>query len=133
LHEYLRVGKSHKTAKDGYFLRAESFYNVASYVDDMAWYLESYGGKPLHQQSHGESFISLLNHKFKGNGIYILNEPEAALSPTRQLSALAIIHELIKKGSQFIIATHSPILMAYPDATIYSLSDNAIEEISRYV
>lgn len=130
LHKYLKIVKSHKKPRDGYFLRAESFYNVATYVDDMAWYVGSYGGVPLHQQSHGEAFISLLNHKFEGKGIYILDEPEAALSPSRQLSALAIIHKLVRNDSQFIIATHSPILMAYPDAWIYSLSEESIEKIN---
>ncbi len=127
LHEYLRISKSFRTPKDGYFLRAESFYNVASYMDDIG-YLESYGGTSLHKQSQGESFLSLLNHKFRGNGLYLLDEPEAALSPARQLSALAIIHRLVKANSQFIIATHSPILIAYPHAKIYQLSDTGIYE-----
>lgn len=135
LHQYLNTVKSHKTAKDGYFLRAESFYNTVSYLEeiqkDVPWenVFASYGGESLHTKSHGEAFISLLNHKFKGKGLYILDEPEAALSPARQLSALAIIHELVRNDSQFIIATHSPILMAYPDATIYLLSENGIEEV----
>lgn len=129
LHKYLTLGRSHRTPADGYFLRAESFFNVASYVDEMAWYLNSYGGVPLHQQSHGEAFISLLNHKFRGNGLYLLDEPEAALSPSRQLSALAIMHELVMGGSQFIVATHSPILMSYPNATIYQLGESGVEPI----
>lgn len=135
LHEYLTTVKSHKTAKDGYFLRAESFYNTVSYLEeiqkDVPWQnvFASYGGKSLHARSHGEAFISLLNHRFKGKGLYILDEPEAALSPARQLSALTIIHELVKNDSQFVIATHSPILMAYPDALVYSLSEDGIEEV----
>jgi predicted ATPase len=128
LYNYLKSGKSFKTPKDGFFLRAESFYNVASYIDD-AGYLAGYGGKSLHEQSHGESFLSLLNYKFRGNGLYLFDEPEAALSPSRQLTALAIIHKLVKANSQFIIATHSPIIMAYPNARIYLFSDAGIQEI----
>ncbi len=128
LYKYLRLSRSFRSPKDGYFLRAESFYNVASYVDEIG-YIGSYGGKSLHKQSHGESFLSLLNNKFRGEGLYFLDEPEAALSPSRQLAALAIIHRLVKAKSQFIIATHSPILMAYPDARIYQLSEKGIEEI----
>jgi len=77
----------------------------------------------LHQQSHGESFLALILNKFRGNSIYILDEPEAALSPTRQMTMLARLHELVREGSQFIIATHSPIIMAYPDAIIYEIND----------
>jgi len=128
LYDYLKAGRSFSIPKDGYFLRAESFYNVASYMDDVD-YLAGYGGKSLHAQSHGESFLALLNHKFRGNGLYILDEPEAALSPSRQLSALAIIHMLVKAGSQFIIATHSPILMAYPQARILLLSESGFEQV----
>jgi predicted ATPase len=128
LHEHLRISKRYKAPKDGYFLRAESFYNVASYVDNVG-YLDSFGGKSLHKQSHGESFLSLLNYKFRGNGLYLLDEPEAALSPARQMTALAIIHKLVKQNSQFIIATHSPIIMAYPSAIIYQLSEDGIKEV----
>jgi len=130
LFEFLKAGRSYKAPRDSFFLRAESFYNVASYIDDVA-YENSYGGKSLHAQSHGESFLALLSHKFRGNGLYFLDEPEAALSPSRQLSALALIHRLVKNESQFIIATHSPILMAYPGSRIYSFSDDGISE-TRY-
>jgi predicted ATPase len=129
LCDYLKPGRSYKAPRDGFFLRAESFYNVASYIDDTG-YEGSYGGKSLHAQSHGESFLTLLTHKFKGNGLYLLDEPEAALSPSRQLSALALIHRLVKADSQFIIATHSPIIMAYPNAKIYLFSESGIREIS---
>jgi predicted ATPase len=97
-------------------------------MDDVG-YLTSYGGKSLHQQSHGESFMAVLTRKLRGNGFYIFDEPEAALSPLRLLAALAAIHDLVKKGSQFIIATHSPILMSYPEATIYEFSDTGVSEI----
>lgn len=128
LYKYLRIVKGFKQPKDGFFLRAESFYNVASYIDDVD-YAAYYGGKSLHEQSHGESFLSLLSYKFRGNSLYLLDEPEAALSPSRQLSVLAIIHKLVKANSQFIIATHSPIIMAYPNSKIYLFSDSEIREV----
>ena len=128
LYKYLKIVKGIKKPKDSFFLRAESFYNLASFIDDVN-YAGSYGGKSLHAQSHGESFLSLLNYKFRGNGLYLLDEPEAALSPSRQLSALSIIHKLVQDNSQFIIATHSPIIMAYPHAKIFLFSDAEICEI----
>jgi predicted ATPase len=133
LHQYLRIAKGFRKPRDGFFLRAESFYNVASEIDRLAdGIINSYGGKSLHEQSHGESFMSLLVHRLGGNGLYILDEPEAALSPQRQMAALAHIHRLVRRGSQFIIATHSPILMAYPDATIYSCSGEGIEAVDYF-
>ena len=124
LNEYITIVKGVRRPKDGFFLRAESFYNVASEVDRLdqegpVSLIDSYGGRSLHEQSHGESFMSLMLNRFRGNGIYILDEPEAALSPFRQMALLCRIHDLVNMGSQFIIATHSPILMAYPDADIY--------------
>ena len=118
---------------NGFFMRAESFYNFASYIDEIAEddssVLQAYGGKSLHQQSHGESFLSLFVNHFN-RGIYILDEPEAALSPNRQLSFLALIHELETSGkAQFIIATHSPILLCYPDTEIFSLDGDEIKTI----
>lgn len=121
--------RTHRTPKDLYFLRAESFYNVATFMDDLPEFLESYGGKSLHAQSHGESFLSVLNHKLRGNGVYLFDEPEAALSPTRQMSTLSIIHRLVNQNSQFVIATHSPIILAYPNAVIYMLTDDGIREV----
>ena len=119
--------------KDGFFLRAESFYNVASNIDDMdegpsfgGRVIDSYGGVSLHKQSHGESFLSLVQNRFGGHGLYLLDEPEAALSPARLLTLLGQIHALVDEDSQFIIATHSPILMAYPEARIYQLSEDGI-------
>ena len=120
-------------ASDGFFLRAESFYNVASNIDQMdrgpslgGRLVNSYGGVSLHHRSHGESFLALVQNRFGGHGVYLLDEPEAALSPTRQLTLLAQIHELVKQDSQFIIATHSPILMAYPGAEILEFSGDGI-------
>lgn len=113
---------------EGFFLRAESFYNFATYLEGVSD-MRAYGGKSLHAQSHGESFLSLFVNRFE-QGIYILDEPEAALSPQRQLSFLRVIHDLAEPGhAQFLIATHSPILLAYPGAAIYSLDGNAIEPI----
>lgn len=121
--------------RDGYFFRAESFFNIANYLDTLQ--KESgnayapYGGKSLHEQSHGESFMSFFENRLGLGGFFILDEPEAALSPQRQLSFLATIHELCKNSNaQFIIATHSPILLAYPGATIYSCDANMLEKIN---
>lgn len=132
LHRYLSVCKG-KHHKDGFFLRAESFYNVASYIDETDRtsvmgnpIINSYGGVSLHHQSHGESFMTLVEQRFSGQGLYILDEPEAALSPARLLHLLCHIHRLEKSGSQFIISTHSPILLSYPGACIYLLSENGI-------
>jgi len=87
----------------------------------------SYGGKSLHAQSHGEAFFSTFLHRFGGNGLYVLDEPEAALSPFRQMALLARIHDLVRTGSQFIVSTHSPLLMAYPDSVLYYLTPDGIE------
>lgn len=136
LHRHLRLAKGHIRARDGYFLRAESFFNVATEIERLDAepakappISDSYGDRAIHEQSHGESFLALLTKRFRGQGLYFLDEPEAALSPRRQLAALAAIHELVKKRSQFVIATHSPILLAYPDATILEFSDNGLEQI----
>ena len=129
LHYYLRFSKSLRKSGPGFFLRAESMYNIATEIDDVG-YMESYGNKSLHEQSHGESFWSLLEHKFRGNALYILDEPEAALSPSRQMSMLVRMHDLVKENAQFIIATHSPILMAYPNAQIYQVSRHGLETIA---
>jgi len=119
--------------RDGFFLRAESFYNVATNIDEMDEapsfgppVIDSYGGVSLHCQSHGESFLALVQNRFGGQGLYLLDEPEAALSPSRLLTLLGEIHYLVQQSSQFIIATHSPILMAYPDARLYLLSPEGI-------
>lgn len=136
LNNFMRVVKGTKKPRNGFFLRAESFYNFASNIDDLDRemsfgppLIESYGGRSLHEQSHGESFFAVFLNKFSGEGIYILDEPEAALSPSRQMSMLSRMHELVCEGSQFIIATHSPIVMAYPDALIYQIREG-FEKVS---
>ncbi len=143
LYNYIRLVKGIKRPRDGFFLRAESYYNVASYIDEIdsepsygSPIKAAYGGKSLHAQSHGESFFALFQNRLRGNGLYILDEPEAALSPTRQMSLLTRMHDLIDTESQFIIATHSPILMAYPDSYIYEIGDGikrvSYEETEHY-
>ena len=137
LYNYLRLHRGPYRPKDGFFLRAESFYNTATEVERLADsglssssdFLQGYGGKSLHHQSHGESFLSLVHSRFRGQGIYLLDEPEAALSPARQLTLLAEIHRLVEDGSQLLIATHSPILMAYPKGEILLLGDGPIHPV----
>lgn len=135
LSDFLQLIRGVRRPKDSYFLRAESFYNVASEIDRLDEegggppIIASYGGVSLHAQSHGESFWCLLTERFRGDALYFLDEPEAALSPSRQLSALAAIHGLVSKGTQFLIATHSPILMAYPNAIIYLFSKDGIKRV----
>ena len=128
LYKHLQVVKSVRP-NDGFFLRAESFYNTASYLEENSTLLR-YGGVSFHEQSHGESFLSLVINRFDGNGLYILDEPEAALSPQRLMSLLVAIYELVKANSQFIIATHSPILMAYPNAEILQFTEDGIDKVS---
>ena len=136
LHARLRLMKSTRRPRDGFFLRAESFFNVATDIERMDAepssappVIHSYGGRSLHEQSHGESFLALMLHRFGGKGLYILDEPEAALSPARQLAVLRRIHQLVQDDSQFIIATHSPILMAYPGAKILLLDASGFNEV----
>lgn len=127
LAQSLRLAWRRKVV-EGFFLRAESFYNVASYLDEVSD-MRAYGGRSLHAQSHGESFLALFNNRFE-QGLYLLDEPEAALSPQRQLSLLRILHDLEAPGhAQFVIATHSPILLSYPGAVIYTFDVGGIEEI----
>jgi predicted ATPase len=137
LHEYLLVAKGVRGPRDGFFLRAESFFNVATEIDSLDAepsigppIIKSYGGRSLHEQSHGESFLALLKNRFRGEGLYLLDEPEAALSPQRQLAALSRIHDLILENAQFVVATHSPILMAYPDACIYLFNAEGIKKVA---
>jgi len=128
LHEYLRPVRGITRPRDGFFLRAESYFNVATEIErldedpaDGPPIGPTYGPRALHEQSHGESFLALVQNRFRGGGLYLLDEPEAALSPVRQMSLLSRLHELVEACSQFIVATHSPILLAYPDSAIYEL------------
>jgi predicted ATPase len=144
LDQYIKLIKGVLKPKDGFFLRAETFYNVATNIEELdrepapgPRIIDSFGGTSLHQQSHGESFWATFMNRFQENGIYLLDEPEAALSPIRQLSMLAHIHELVSQGSQFIIATHSPIIMSYPNSKIIELTEDgatetALEETNHY-
>jgi len=136
LHDHLRVVRSIVRAQDGYFLRAESYFNVATEIEKLDELpglgppiADSYGPRALHEQSHGESFLALLQHRLRGNGLYLLDEPEAALSPVRQMSLLARLHALVRRSSQFVIATHSPILLSYPGATIYQLDSSGLQRV----
>lgn len=134
LYKNMKISRSIPFPSDGFFLRAESYYNVATEVehlkdsglDDGQNFMRHYGGKSLHQQSHGESFLSLLVNRFQGGSIFFLDEPEAALSPSRQFALLARIHELANMHCQFIIATHSPILISCPGAEVYVLSEGGV-------
>ena len=128
LFRNLQIGRGavRLARSDRFFLRAESFYNFATEANRVG--ATSYGPVSLHAQSHGESFLTLFTQRFCGNGLYLLDEPEAALSPQAQLTFLAAMHELVQQGSQFIIATHSPIIMAYPNARLYLFSASGIHE-----
>jgi predicted ATPase len=136
LHDCLILERSFGKPTDGYFLRAESFYSVASELERIESEIPSavpyraYGGRSLHRQSHGESFLAVLKERLQGGGVYLFDEPEAALSPQRQLSVLTLLHRLVQHQSQLIIATHSPILLAYPNARIYQFSEGGIEEVN---
>ncbi|WP_350027980.1 AAA family ATPase [Pedobacter sp. B4-66] len=136
LHNYLKISKGVQRMRDGFFLRSESLYNLASEIDSRdsepglgGRIINSYGGKSLHEQSHGESFWALFMNRFGGSGLYILDEPESALSITRQMAMLAQMDKLVNKRSQFIITTHSPIILAYPDAIIYQMTPEGINKV----
>lgn len=136
LSDLLTVVKGAIPPRDGFFLRAESFYNVASYIDQLDRQvacappvIDSYGGVSLHRQSHGESFMALVEQRFGAQGLYILDEPEAALSPMRLMRLLYHIDRLSKQNCQWIISTHSPILMSFPNAKVYQLSKSGIQEV----
>ncbi|MNO59108.1 DNA replication and repair protein RecF [compost metagenome] len=137
LHQYLRPIRGVYKPRDGFFFRAESYYNLATEIDRLDGepsfgppIINSYGGRSLHMMSHGESFFAAFMNRFSGKGLYIMDEPEAALSPFRQMAMLSRIHDLVHKQSQFIISTHSPILMAYPDSAIYQLTPEGIQEVT---
>jgi predicted ATPase len=136
LGECVRLAKALTRPRDSYFLRAETFYNVASEIERLDQgpggppIIDAYGGRSLHEQSHGESFFALFKNRFRDNGLYVLDEPEAALSPTRQVEFLALMHDSIRRGCQFVIATHSPIILAYPDARIHLLDRQGIRDVA---
>ncbi|GAB7214401.1 AAA family ATPase [Dickeya oryzae] len=120
-----------------FFFGPKAFFNLASEIEHLDAepagsppVINSYGGHSLHEQSHGESFLSLMMNRFGGKGLYLLDEPEAALSPARQLAMLARMHDLIQDDSQFIIATHSPILLGYPDALIYQFDGDSLSLVN---
>lgn len=128
LHEALVMRRFHALIPDAWFLRAESLYNVATEIDNVGAGA-NYGERSLHEQSHGESFLSIIENRFSG-GLYLMDEPEAALSPQRQLSFLTILDQLVQKDSQLVIATHSPILLGYPNAWIYEFSENGLHKVA---
>jgi predicted ATPase len=138
LHRYLRLVRGVRRFRDGFFLRAESYFNLGSEIEALDRepanappIINSYGGRSLHEMSHGESFLTLAEKRFGGDGFYVLDEPEAALSPSRQLTLLKIMHELVEqKNSQFVISSHSPILLAYPGARLYHLTMAGLEPIA---
>lgn len=133
LGEDFRLHKRRMPPSDSYFLRAESFYNLATVIENAADYraydIDASGGRSFHEQSHGEAFLGLVLNRFRGNGFYVLDEPESALSPSRQLALMAAMKRLVDRNSQFLIATHSPILLGYPGATILEFGDRGIHPV----
>jgi predicted ATPase len=131
LADAIRLVRGLRRPQTDFFLRAESLFTAASYLEDLGddGALRSYGGRSLHEQSHGESFLAVLINRLGPNGFYVMDEPEAALSTQNCLTCLRRIHELVSAGSQFVIATHSPIVLAYPDATIYDCTASSVSEI----
>lgn len=131
LHEALRLIRGARREKDGFFLRPESLYTLATEVERLGLARgDGYGGRSLHARSHGEALLALVAHRFRG-GLYLMDEPEAALSPCRQLALLVLIDRLVRqRASQLVIATHSPILLAYPGALIYELSERGIAPVA---
>jgi predicted ATPase len=134
LGKAVRLVRGARRPRTDFFLRAESLFTAATYLEelprDRGDPLGPYGGVSLHQQSHGESFLAVMLNRFGPGGFYLLDEPEAALSPQNCLTCLRRVHELVLEGSQFIIATHSPIILAYPDATIYACHRGGIEQVA---
>lgn len=132
LHDALRLGRGTRQPRERFFLRAESLYTVATQLEEYARepgprpLMDAYGGRSLHDQSHGESFLSIVTHRLGDGGLYLMDEPESALSPQGLLALMRRIYELVRGGSQLLIATHSPILLAYPGATIYEIDVRGI-------
>ena len=136
LSSAIRLVRGSRRPRTDFFLRAESLFNAATYLEQLkddtglgGDPLAPYGGRSLHEQSHGESFLAVMVNRFGPDGLYLLDEPEAALSTQNCLTALRRIHELVQEGSQLIIATHSPIILAYPEATIYHCSEQGLEAV----
>lgn len=133
LWQSLRLVRGARRPRSEFFLRAESFFTAASYIESLPEpdkALKPYGGRSLHEQSHGESFLAVMVNRFGPNGFYLLDEPEAALSTQNCLTLLRRVHELVEAGSQFVIATHSPLVLAYPNATIYCCDDSGLERVA---
>jgi predicted ATPase len=133
LGDHMRLTRGARQPKTDFFLRAESYFNLATEIEELdrpispgRKVIDSFGGVPLHEQSHGQSFMALLVHRLGAEGLYVFDEPESALSPQGQIAMLLRMHELVAQDSQFVIATHSPILLSFPDALIYELSENGI-------
>lgn len=124
LWDAIQISKGYRKPGWGYFLRAESFYYVAT--KEEAYADAAHPSERLHEKSHGESFLAIAQNQLKPNGLYFLDEPEAALSPQRQLTLLMEIHACAKQGSQFIIVTHSPILLGIPGADILTFDDGLV-------
>ncbi len=133
LGDDFRLHKRRLPPTDSYFLRAESFYNLATILENpddyRAYDIDASGGRSFHEQSHGEAFLGLVLNRFRGDGFYVLDEPESALSPARQLALMAAMKELVDRNSQFLIATHSPILLGYPGATILEFGEHGVRPI----
>lgn len=130
LHGAIRIARGVPKPYNSFFLRAESFFNVATYIDAANTDEQGRRSAPsLHECSHGEAFMAVLLKRLRGDGIYLMDEPEAALSPSRQLAALRAIHQLVEASCQFIIATHSPILLAYPHARIIRFDESGVQEV----
>ncbi|HET7043474.1 MAG TPA: AAA family ATPase, partial [Gaiellaceae bacterium] len=131
LHEHLRLVRTGRRPRTGFFLRTESFFNVATQIEGLGGEIASaYGERSLHEQSHGESFLSLVTNRFGPDGLYLLDEPEAALSVRGSLALIRRMHDLVAEGSQFVVATHSPILLGFPGATIYQLGEDGFERVA---
>lgn len=130
LYRDLRLVRGPVRNRDGYFLRAESMYNLATEIDQISYGIHGfYGGRSLHKRSHGESFLTVFTQRFFGNGLYILDEPESAFSARSVLAMMVRIRQLVEQDSQFIIATHSPLLLAYPGADIWMVGENGLERV----
>lgn len=129
LCEYLRVVRGSSRPLDSFFVRSETLYTLATALEDASLgVLQHYGNRSLHERSRGEALMAVVTNRLGGHGLYLFDEPEAGLSPTRQMAFLAAMHQLVRRGSQLILATHSPILLAYPEARIYELTAEAIVE-----